>query len=189
MIVRSALPLLAEHGAAVTTRQIAQAAGIAEGTVFRAFTDKDELLVACVAEVFRTDELCARIQQVAEEPDMTSRLIEAGVLFVEHYDRLGDLMQALATSGFDVHKIKRDGHGPAEFMRYLGEAFASLLDAHQLRMPPETVARMLLGLLVSSRFGSDERHDRRDAVARRVDVLLNGALLTEPHCTKLSTTT
>ena len=40
-IVEAALPLLIEHGANVTTSQIAAAAGIAEGTVFRAFGDKN----------------------------------------------------------------------------------------------------------------------------------------------------
>ncbi len=47
-IAAATVPLLVEHGAAVTTRQIAEAAGVAEGTLFRAFTDKDELLRAAV---------------------------------------------------------------------------------------------------------------------------------------------
>jgi AcrR family transcriptional regulator len=46
MIVEAALPLVLEHGERVTTRQIAEAAGIAEGTIFRAFADKEELLDA-----------------------------------------------------------------------------------------------------------------------------------------------
>src|SRR3954447_3258046 len=48
MIIEATVPLLLEHGSMVTTRQIADAAGIAEGTIFRAFADKDELLAAVI---------------------------------------------------------------------------------------------------------------------------------------------
>src|SRR5437660_8070481 len=48
MIVAAALPLLLEHGDRVTSRQIAHAAGIAEGTIFRAFRDKDEVIAAVI---------------------------------------------------------------------------------------------------------------------------------------------
>ena len=43
-IVEAARPLLLEHGEMVTTKQIAEAAGIAEGTIFRAFPDKDAVI-------------------------------------------------------------------------------------------------------------------------------------------------
>lgn len=48
LIIDAVIPLLLERGGAVTTRQIAEAAGIAEGTVFRAFGDKESLLRAAV---------------------------------------------------------------------------------------------------------------------------------------------
>ncbi len=48
MIIDAVLPLLLEHGSAVTSRQIAEAAGVAEGTIFRAFGDKGSLLKAAV---------------------------------------------------------------------------------------------------------------------------------------------
>src|SRR3954470_1093982 len=48
MIAAAALPLLLEHGDRVTSRQIAHAAGIAEGTIFRAFRDKDEVVAAVI---------------------------------------------------------------------------------------------------------------------------------------------
>ena len=59
MIVAAALPLVAEYGAAVTTSQIARAAGIGEATIFRAFKDKDEVLDACVAEASARTTSCA----------------------------------------------------------------------------------------------------------------------------------
>src|SRR5437868_14404684 len=64
MIVQAALPLLIEHGEMVTTRQIADAAGIAEGTIFRAFPDKDALLAAVLEAALDTaplDEAIAAI--------------------------------------------------------------------------------------------------------------------------------
>ena len=40
-IIEAVRPLLAEYGESVTSKQIAAAAGIAEGTIFRVFADKD----------------------------------------------------------------------------------------------------------------------------------------------------
>lgn len=49
MIIHAVLPLLLEHGPSVTSRQIADAAGVAEGTIYRAFGDKDSLIEAVIA--------------------------------------------------------------------------------------------------------------------------------------------
>src|SRR5579864_1889929 len=47
-IVNATLPLLLHNAGMVTTRQIADAAGIAEGTIFRVFADKDAVFAAVV---------------------------------------------------------------------------------------------------------------------------------------------
>lgn len=45
-IIEAVTPAVLEHGAAITSRQLAEAAGVAEGTLFKAFGDKESLLVA-----------------------------------------------------------------------------------------------------------------------------------------------
>lgn len=48
-IAQATLPLLVAHGRDVTTRQIAEAACVAEGTLFRVFDSKDAIIDAAVA--------------------------------------------------------------------------------------------------------------------------------------------
>ena len=56
-IVDAAIPLLMEHGEQVTTRHVADAAGIAEGTLFRVFPDKDSLLSAVIDRILDPEPL------------------------------------------------------------------------------------------------------------------------------------
>ena len=52
MIAEQAVPLYLEHGSSLTTRQLAEHLGIAEGTIFRAFGDKESLVRAAVQTFF-----------------------------------------------------------------------------------------------------------------------------------------
>ena len=58
-IIDATIPLLREKGRAVSTKEIAKAAGIAEGTIFRVFDSKDEIILACVHDAFDNTGLLA----------------------------------------------------------------------------------------------------------------------------------
>lgn len=60
-LIDATLPLLREQGVAVSTRQIAEAAGVAEGTIFRVFESKDDLVNACLVEALSVENVTRQI--------------------------------------------------------------------------------------------------------------------------------
>ncbi|WP_029145655.1 TetR/AcrR family transcriptional regulator [Microbacterium luticocti] len=68
MIAEQAVPLFLEHGSALTTRQLAEHLGIAEGTVFRAFGDKESLTRAAVETFFAQSR--ARMEEGLVDPTL-----------------------------------------------------------------------------------------------------------------------
>ena len=64
------LPLLLEHGPGVSTRQIAEAAGVAEGTIFRAFASKEDLVQACLTDALLHDGLAEAVARLAPDADL-----------------------------------------------------------------------------------------------------------------------
>lgn len=99
MIVAAAVPLLVEYGAAVSTLQIAKAAGIGEATIFRAFADKDELLDACVAAVLRNEQVLAEMDAVPLDQPLADRLTEAAATLRAYLDRMGAVIGAVHAAG------------------------------------------------------------------------------------------
>lgn len=63
-IARATLPLLVELGRDVTTRQIAEASGVAEGTLFRVFDDKEAIIDAAVEEFLDPEPFRAALRQI-----------------------------------------------------------------------------------------------------------------------------
>src|ERR1700686_1999266 len=77
MVVHPPLPLLLANGEMVTPRQMADAAGIAEGTIFRVFADKDAVIAA--------------VLDAALDVQPLERAIEA----IDRTQALGDALEAV----------------------------------------------------------------------------------------------
>ena len=75
-LAEATLPLLLEHGRAVTTKQIADAAGVAEGTIFRVFESKDELVLAAVERGLDMEPFLADLATVDTDQPLTGVLLD-----------------------------------------------------------------------------------------------------------------
>jgi AcrR family transcriptional regulator len=184
MIVRAALPLIAESGSAVTTSQIARAAGIGEATIFRAFTDKDELLDACVAEAMRPDHALAELAAIPMDQPLAARLTDAAHALHAHLDRLGTVVGALHASGRTNLREGRGSAGPSAgrsaSFHATHEALAALFEPERdrLRLPPERLATLYMALLFSRPRLATGEPEWEPSAEEMVDVFIHGALST-----------
>jgi AcrR family transcriptional regulator len=179
MIVAAALPLVTEYGAAITTGQIARAAGIGEGTIFRVFADKDELLDTCLAEAMNPTHALRELAAVSLDEPLARRLIQAAEALRAHLDRMVSVIGALQASGHRRGQSRggRPAKGDREAsMKATRDAVAELIEPDRavLRLEPEKLAAIFLGMLFVGR--RLEAGESESTAADLVDVLLHGAL-------------
>jgi len=163
-IVAAALPLFLEQGSAVTTREIAQAAGIAEGTIFRVFPDKPALIDAMLEAAVDPGPTDAAIGAIDPALPFEGRLVAAV-----------DILRERVLSVFRVFSMaagttKRPSSS-LDQLPQLTAIFAA--EARHLSRPPADAARILRGLTfacVHPSFGTEEPLTSEEIV----HVLLDG---------------
>src|SRR5512146_30593 len=94
-IIEATLPLLRIHGRAVTTSQIAMAAGVAEGTLFRAFPDKEALISAAVCAAFDPAPSEAELARIDRTRGLREQLIAAIDIMQRRVDQIWQLISML----------------------------------------------------------------------------------------------
>lgn len=178
-ILDAALPLVAVHGRGTTTKQIAEAAGIAEGTIFRVFATKDELFSAALDQAFDPSALIRELEGVDLGLPLRERLLAATRVVQHRFRSIFTVMTALGLVG-PPQRLQEDGDGEVA-RRRSAAAFAALVepDADALRVPVTDVVR-LLRLLTFSGSHPHLSADSPLSPEQIVDVILHGTLRPTP---------
>jgi AcrR family transcriptional regulator len=176
MLVAATLPLVVQHGLKVTTRQIAEAAGVAEGTIFRVFADKDALIHAAVTKALDPGPVFVELAAVDPGLVLRDRLVVVTGILQRRFVMVFNLLIAVGMhhppEDIDEHRAAAKPHHAA-VMAEIGRLLEP--DRENLRCPIPEVVRILRLLTFSGSHPliSDDRMLTPEEIT---DVLLYGTL-------------
>jgi AcrR family transcriptional regulator len=177
-IIEAVLPLLIARGPAVTTRELAEAAGVAEGTIFRVFPDKHALIHEAVKFSMDPEPIRKALSEIYLDAPLETQLAEAARILLEHFHEVMAVVSSLRT--MRPIESERPPGLPAfvtEANEVVNRSLAVLFESHRarLRLAPEKSAALFRGLVLVSVHPALGMTDKL-SVDEIVDVLLTGVL-------------
>ncbi len=118
-IIDATLPLLLERGPEISTRAIARACGIAEGTLFRVFETKQELIHETIHAALRPDAAIASLQLLSDTQTLDERAAAILEIVSEEIARIKSLF-GLVASSHEQHQPGGAQHPPHLPPRHTG---------------------------------------------------------------------
>ncbi|GAA5064082.1 TetR/AcrR family transcriptional regulator [Nocardia callitridis] len=186
MVVAAAIPLLVELGPSVTTAQIARAAGISEPTIFRAFTDKNEVLAACMAEVTDGRHVADELAAIERDVSLHDRLTAVIEVIRAQSQRTAAVINAVSLAGqarlrqresMSDEERNRLPESRTESYTRLRDTVVGILESDDtaLRTSAEEAATLILAIVLSlGRGGGWDTGAASVTTAGLVEMILHG---------------
>ena len=176
-LVEACIPLLYERGFDVSTKQIAAAAGVAEGTIFGVFKDKDSLLVAALMKALDPQVTLDGLAAIDRSLPLRARMIVAAEVIQSRFAENAKLMQAARTMAITTGDVKENMRKMMHTRQQLEETLTAVIepDADRLRRSPAATARLLLlfaGAQTYGPFGDPGNFNAPELVSLLLDGLL-----------------
>jgi AcrR family transcriptional regulator len=179
-LIAATIPLLHEHGIEVSTRQIAHAAGVAEGTIFGVFSNKNELVVCSVVKALDPQPTLDALATIDRAADVHARLAEAATIVNNRFAENAQLMHAARRLIFTGEAHPEAAQQMSSTRGYLLDAVTAVLepDADRLRVTPDKAARLLLLYCGANTFGPYADSEAFNG-AELAELLLDGVLISD----------
>ena len=167
-VLEAAEAVFAASGTSASTAEIARAAGVGIGTVFRHFPTKEALLQAIIL---------ARMERLVEEADALAGADDPGAAFFSMFERMVDhsgtkkaFSDALTVAGIDVNSVI------ASILKQLRRALTALLTRAQESGTIRTDVRIgeVIALVKGASHAAEHAGRDRALQARTLAIIFDG---------------